>query len=179
MPSATFWRNSRGASPAQSRCCFGDRKAEAFNSAARRREPATRFGPRSLEKSLPRFCLIVGLFIFLGHRRLRHYTPLLFPFLYAVMVYLEAPVSGTSTNPARSLGPSVISGVWSGWWIYFVGPLIGMLIGLGLHQFSRLKRFEVEIAKIYHFQQDRYGIFGTDRSRGGMKSKSTDVMTGH
>ena len=125
------------------------------------------------------FCLIVGLFIFLGHRRLRHYTPLLFPFLYAVMVYLEAPVSGTSTNPARSLGPSVISGVWSGWWIYFVGPLIGMLIGLGLHQFSRLKRFEVEIAKIYHFQQDRYGIFGTDRSRGGMKSKSTDVMTGH
>ncbi|MGA9777887.1 MAG: aquaporin [Verrucomicrobiia bacterium] len=121
--------------------------------------------------------LILGLFVFLGHRRLRHYTPLLFPFLYAVMVYLEAPVSGTSTNPARSFGPSAISGVWSGWWIYFAGPLIGMWIGLGLHQFSRLKRFEVEIAKIYHFQHDRYGIFGTDRSR-GMKSKLTDATSG-
>lgn len=122
--------------------------------------------------------LILGLFIFLGDRRLRHYTPLLFPFLYAVMVYLEAPVSGTSTNPARSLGPSVISGVWSGWWIYFVGPLIGMLAGVGLHQFSWLKRFEIEIAKIYHFEHDRYGIFGTHRLPGAMKSKSNDAVTG-
>jgi aquaporin Z len=103
--------------------------------------------------------LIVGLFAFLGHRKLRRFTPLLFPFLYAVMVYLEAPVSGTSTNPARSLGPSVISGVWSGWWIYFIGPLIGMFAGLFLIRFSWLRRFEVEIAKLYHFQHDRYGIF--------------------
>jgi aquaporin Z len=104
-------------------------------------------------------CLMVGLFTFLGHRKLRHYTPLLFPFLYAIMVYLEAPVSGASTNPARSLGPSVVSGVWSGWWIYFIGPLIGMFIGVAIHRFSGLKRFEVEIAKIYHFKLDRYGIF--------------------
>lgn len=103
--------------------------------------------------------LIVGLFIFLGHKKLRRYTPLLFPFLYAFMVWLEAPVSGTSTNPARSLGPSVISGIWSGWWIYFVGPLIGTFVGLGVMRFSWLKKFEVEIAKIYHFGHDRYGIF--------------------
>ncbi len=106
--------------------------------------------------------LIVGLFTFLGHRKLREYTPLLFPFLYAIMVYLEAPVSGTSTNPARSFGPSVISGVWTGWWIYFGGPLIGMFIGLGIHRFSWLREFEVEIAKIYHFKLDPYGIFKID-----------------
>jgi len=116
--------------------------------------------------------LIVGLFLFLGHRRLRRFTPLLFPFLYAVMVYLEAPVSGTSTNPARSLGPSVISGVWSGWWIYFAGPLIGTLAGLGLHQFTWLNRFEVEIAKIYHFQHDRYSVFKTAASTGGQGPKT-------
>ncbi|MDE3066699.1 MAG: aquaporin [Verrucomicrobiota bacterium] len=107
--------------------------------------------------------LVVGLFVFLGHRKLRPYTPLLFPFLYAVMVYLEVPVSGTSTNPARSLGPSVISGVWSGWWIYFVGPLAGMFISVGIHGFSWLKRFEVGVAKIYHFEHDRYGIFRSNR----------------
>lgn len=104
-------------------------------------------------------CLIVGLLIFLGHKRLRHFTPLLFPFLYAIMVYFEAPISGTSTNPARSLGPAVISGVWSGWWIYFVGPLIGMFLGVALHEFSWLKRFEIEVAKLFHFGHDRYGVF--------------------
>ncbi|HEX5399729.1 MAG TPA: MIP/aquaporin family protein, partial [Verrucomicrobiae bacterium] len=98
--------------------------------------------------------LIVGLLVFLGHKRLRPFTPLLFPLLYAVMVYVEAPLSGTSTNPARSVGPSAIAGVWTAWWIYFVGPLAGMLIGVGLHQFSWLKKFEIEVAKIYHFSHD-------------------------
>jgi aquaporin Z len=107
--------------------------------------------------------LIVGLFTFLGHLKLRRFTPLLFPFLYAFMVWLEAPVSGTSTNPARSFGPSVVSGVWSGWWIYFVGPLIGMFIGLVIMRFSWSKKFHVEIAKVYHFGHDRYGIFKRGR----------------
>jgi aquaporin Z len=107
--------------------------------------------------------LIVGLFTFLGHQKLRYYTPLLFPFLYAIMVWLEGPISGTSTNPARSLGPAVVSSVWSGWWIYFIGPLAGVFIGVAIHRFSWLKRFEVEIAKIYHFELDRYGIFKLNR----------------
>ncbi len=38
--------------------------------------------------------LIVGLFLFVRHRRLRAFTPALFPFLYAAMVFLEAPLSG-------------------------------------------------------------------------------------
>jgi aquaporin Z len=108
--------------------------------------------------------LIVGLFSFLGHRKLRQFTPLLFPFLYAFMVWLEAPVSGTSTNPARSLGPSVVSGVWTGWWIYFVGPLVGMVVGLALHRLGWPKQFEIQIAKIYHFQHDRYGIFNQGKT---------------
>ncbi len=103
--------------------------------------------------------LILGLFLFLGHKRLRPFTPLLFPFLYALMVYLEAPLSGTSTNPARSFGPAVIAGVWQGWWIYLIGPLAGMLISLCLLEFDGLKKFKVEVAKIYHFSHDRHGIF--------------------
>ncbi len=103
--------------------------------------------------------LIVGLFVFLGHKRLRRFTPLLFPFLYAVMVYLEAPISGTSTNPARSFGPSLISGIWNGWWVYLLGPLVGMFIGLAILRIHPLKKLEVEVAKIYHFEHDLYGTF--------------------
>jgi aquaporin Z len=104
--------------------------------------------------------LIVGLLVFIGHKKLTIFTPLLFPFLYAVMVYLEAPISGTSTNPARSLGPAVIANVWHGWWIYFVGPAVGAALGVALQKFSILNRLEIEVAKVYHFKHDPLGIFG-------------------
>jgi len=100
--------------------------------------------------------LIVGLFIFIGSRRLRAWTPLLFPPLYALMVYLEAPVSGTSTNPARSLGPAVITGIWHGWWVYWAGPVLGALIGVAL--IRPVRQLEVDVAKVYDFEHDRYGL---------------------
>ena len=52
------------------------------------------------------------------------------PFLYAIMVPLEASISGTSTNPARTMGPALISGQWEGWWVYWAGPLTGALVAV-------------------------------------------------
>jgi aquaporin Z len=102
--------------------------------------------------------LIVILFSFLGSQRLRAWTPLVFPPLYALMVYLEAPVSGTSTNPARSLGPAVVAGVWHGWWVYWAGPVAGALIGIALTRLHPLRRLEVDTAKVYHFDDDKHGL---------------------
>ncbi len=102
--------------------------------------------------------LIVILFSFLGSQRLRAWTPLVFPPLYALMVYLEAPVSGTSTNPARSLGPAVVAGIWQGWWVYWAGPVAGTLAGIALTRLHPLRRFEVDIAKVYHFDYDEHGL---------------------
>ncbi len=110
-------------------------------------------------EALTTFIMVALLFFFIGHRRLRAWTPLLFPFLYAVMVWLEAPVSGTSTNPARSFGPAIVSGVWSAWWVYWVGPFLGAAAAVAAHRFTWLRRFEIKVAKVYHFDHDPHGFF--------------------
>lgn len=98
------------------------------------------------------FALVVGLSVFIGFRPLRRFTPALMPPLYGVMVPMEAAFSGTSTNPARSFGPAVISGQWDGWWIYWAGPFIGALAAILVC--SSLAR-RIEVAKLYHFEHDR------------------------
>ncbi len=109
------------------------------------------------------FALVALLFVFLGHRRVRAYTPLLFPILYAVLVYLEAPISGTSTNPARSLGPAVVSGVWRDAWVYAAGPLVGALLAVAIQRATPLRKLEFEVAKLYHFELDPHGVFKRSR----------------
>jgi len=107
------------------------------------------------------FAMVSLLTIFLAYRRIRPFTPALFPPLYSFMVWAEAPISGTSTNPARSLGPSVISGQWQGWWIYWIGPMLGTL--LALLAFSYLAK-RIEVARLYHFDSDRDRLFRRARN---------------
>ncbi|CAB0040846.1 unnamed protein product [Trichogramma brassicae] len=38
------------------------------------------------------------------------------------------PLTGSSMNPARSLGPAVIVGSWHLQWIYWIGPCLGALL---------------------------------------------------
>jgi aquaporin Z len=102
------------------------------------------------------FGLVAGLCVFIAYRPLRPFTPYMIPFLYAVMVPLEGAISGTSTNPARTFGPALISGRWDGWWIYWAGPMLGMLIAILVC--SSIAR-RIEVAKLYHFEHDRRRIF--------------------
>jgi aquaporin Z len=60
--------------------------------------------------------------------RLARYTPLLCGALVATYITLEAPISGMSTNPARSFASALAAGQWTALWIYFTAPPLGMLV---------------------------------------------------
>ncbi|HET6369685.1 MAG TPA: aquaporin, partial [Nitrospiria bacterium] len=47
------------------------------------------------------------------------------------------PVSGASMNPARSLGPALLSGKYAHLWIYLISPLLGAAFGSMIYQFIR------------------------------------------
>ena len=45
---------------------------------------------------------------------------------------IGAPVSGASMNTARSLGPALVLGDTTAWWVYVVGPLAGAVLAAGI-----------------------------------------------
>ena len=47
------------------------------------------------------------------------------------------PISGASMNPARSVGPAVVSGDLHALWIYLLAPIAGAAIGAVAYQFIR------------------------------------------
>jgi aquaporin Z len=50
----------------------------------------------------------------------------------AVAGLWAGPVSGAAMNPARSLGPALVLGNWSSWWVYVLGPVAGSLVAVGI-----------------------------------------------
>jgi MIP family channel proteins len=47
------------------------------------------------------------------------------------------PVTGASMNPARSFAPALVTGTWTEFWIYVVGPLVGAALGAFAYQLVR------------------------------------------
>src|ERR1700760_522747 len=57
-------------------------------------------------------------------------------FALTVVHLIGIPLTGTSVNPARSLGPALIVGgtALSQVWLFIVAPLVGGLVAAGLHR---------------------------------------------
>ena len=80
--------------------------------------------------------------------RLERFTGLFAGALVALWISIEAPLSGMSMNPARSLASALGGGGWSTLWIYFVAPPLGMLSAAELHARRGLAR--AGCAKLRH-----------------------------
>jgi len=82
------------------------------------------------------------------------FTGILAGILLAVYITLEAPLSGMSMNPARTLGSALLSHVWKEWWLYFTAPPIGMLAAAELYRWRRGSSCVI-CAKLHHQNEKR------------------------
>ncbi len=81
--------------------------------------------------------------------RLHDYTGLLVGLALVANITLESPLSGMSMNPARTVGSAVPAHVFTGLWIYFLAPIIGMLSAAELYLW-KYGADAVHCAKLYH-----------------------------
>ena len=65
--------------------------------------------------------------------RLGPYTGLVVGGLVCLYIVVEAPLSGMSMNPARTLASALPVRSWHGLWVYFTAPFGGMLLAAELH----------------------------------------------
>jgi aquaporin Z len=95
------------------------------------------------------FVLMLTVLLMSNTARTAPFTGLAAASLVAAFIVIEAPLSGMSMNPARSLGPALLAHTLSSIWIYFVAPAAGMLLAAAV--FVRLRgRARVRCAKLVH-----------------------------
>lgn len=72
--------------------------------------------------------LIFVLVILASTRKAPAVAGIVIPLTLAAVHFAGIPLSGASVNPARSFGPALIGGDFTGFWVYVVGPLGGAAI---------------------------------------------------
>jgi aquaporin Z len=85
---------------------------------------------------------------------LNRFTGLFAGMLVASYIVLEAPLSGMSLNPARTVGSAIHAHVWTALWVYFTAPLLGMLAAAQLYVATRGLP-AVLCAKLHHENAQR------------------------
>jgi aquaporin Z len=103
------------------------------------------------------FSLMSAILFVSNSKALPAFTGVFAGILVATYVSFEAPLSGTSMNPARTLGSALAANTWNGWWIYFTAPPLGMLFAAELYR--RLRGQHLVICAKLHHQNNMRCIF--------------------
>ena len=67
-------------------------------------------------------------------------APFVIGAIYAVGILVGGPLTGGALNPARAFGPALITGHWTYFWVYWVGPFAGAATASMLYEYLYLER---------------------------------------
>ncbi|CAG0973606.1 hypothetical protein PHYC_01382 [Phycisphaerales bacterium] len=84
-----------------------------------------------------------------NHRDTASYTGFFAGGILAASIAIEAPLSGTSLNPARTLASAIPARSFRSLWVYFTAPPVGMLAAAALYM-SLFGSGGVHCAKLNH-----------------------------
>ena len=129
-----------------------------------------------LAELLMSFVLMLVVLIASNTRRAARFTGLFAGALIAIYMVVERPYSGMSMNPARTFASAVPAMIWSGLWLYFAAPLLGMALAgeVYLQSFGR-----VYCAKLHH-DNDKRCIFHHGYEKGREEPLvSSSAQPGH
>jgi len=87
-------------------------------------------------------------------KRLSRWTGIFAAALIAIYITFESPISGTSMNPARTLGSASFAQIWTALWIYFTAPALGMLSAAEIYKRVHANR-GVACGKLHHHNNQR------------------------
>jgi aquaporin TIP len=92
-------------------------------------------GPGLLAEIILTFVLVFVVFsTAMDPRGPAHIAPIAIGMAVILDHIIGVPLTGASMNPARSLGPALVSGTWDNHWIYWAGPLIGGVLAAGTYR---------------------------------------------
>jgi aquaporin Z len=84
-----------------------------------------------------------------NHARFAAWTGICAGLLVTAYITVEAPLSGMSLNPARTLASALSAHEWTGLWLYFTAPPLGMLLAAEVYLRTRGPS-AVFCAKLHH-----------------------------
>ncbi len=114
------------------------------------------------------FAMLLSVLVTSNHPRLSRYTTWCAAALVMLWISVEAPLSGMSMNPARSLGSALPSGVWTAFWVYLLAPTLGMLAAAELY--ARWRGVSAVLCAKLHHHNDENCIFRCGFCRHAMEA---------
>jgi aquaporin Z len=112
------------------------------------------------------FGLMIMVLFSTNSQKFSRYTGAFAGILLMVYITFEAPLSGMSINPARTLASALPAGLWTALWVYFTAPVLGMMAASLVYQLIRSKA-SVKCAKLNHHTTRRciFCGFGIKRDK--------------